>query len=93
MKLVVMKFGGSSVATADLIRRAAGRAIRAKLAGNHVAVVVSARGDTTDDLIGGLSKAPAICLVNKDVSTIGEEPGDEFRLVFDNVPVPVLTLP
>ena len=51
MGTVVMKFGGSSVATADLIRRAAGRAIRAKLAGNHVAVGVSARGDTTDELI------------------------------------------
>jgi aspartate kinase len=51
MKTVVMKFGGSSVASADLIRRAAHRAIRAKAAGDNVAVVVSARGDTTDDLI------------------------------------------
>jgi len=51
MAIVVQKFGGTSVATADLIRRAAGRAIRAKQAGNSVAVVVSARGQTTDELL------------------------------------------
>jgi len=49
--LVVQKFGGTSVATADRIMAAARRAIRAKQAGNQVVVVVSARGDTTDDLI------------------------------------------
>jgi aspartate kinase len=49
--LVVQKFGGSSVATAERIKAAARRAIRAKKAGNSVVVVVSARGDTTDDLI------------------------------------------
>jgi len=47
----VQKFGGSSVATAERIMAAARRAIRAKQAGNEVIVVVSARGDTTDDLI------------------------------------------
>ena len=51
MGILVQKFGGTSVATADLVRRAAARAIRAREAGNHVAVVVSARGDTTDDLL------------------------------------------
>lgn len=51
MPLVVQKFGGSSVATAERIMAAARRAIRAKQAGNQVVVVVSARGDTTDDLI------------------------------------------
>jgi aspartate kinase len=49
--LVVQKFGGSSVATAERITAAARRAIRAKQAGNQVIVVVSARGDTTDELI------------------------------------------
>src|SRR5207244_1977061 len=44
-------FGGSSVATAERIMRAARRAIRARQAGNQVIVVVSARGDTTDELI------------------------------------------
>ena len=51
MSVVVQKFGGSSVANAERIMRAARRAIRAKQAGNQVVVVVSARGDTTDDLI------------------------------------------
>ncbi len=51
MPLVVQKFGGSSVATAERIMAAARRAIRAKQAGNQVMVVVSARGDTTDELI------------------------------------------
>jgi aspartate kinase len=51
VSLIVQKFGGSSVATAERIMRAARRAIRARQAGNHVIVVVSARGDTTDELI------------------------------------------
>jgi aspartate kinase len=51
LRLVVQKFGGSSVATAEKIMAAARRAIRAKKAGNQVIVVVSARGDTTDELI------------------------------------------
>src|SRR5262249_9312307 len=49
--VLVQKFGGTSVATAERIKAAARRAIKAKQAGNQVVVVVSARGDTTDDLI------------------------------------------
>src|SRR5689334_8844242 len=51
MGLIVQKFGGTSVADAEKIHRAARRAIAAKEAGNEVVVVVSAMGDTTDDLI------------------------------------------
>src|SRR5713101_975636 len=51
LSLVVQKFGGTSVATAERIMAAARRAIRAKHAGHQVVVVVSARGDTTDELI------------------------------------------
>lgn len=51
MSLIVQKFGGSSVATAERIMAAARRAIRARQEGNQVIVVVSARGDTTDELI------------------------------------------
>jgi aspartate kinase len=47
----VQKFGGSSVANAERIMAAARRAIRARQAGQQVIVVVSARGDTTDELI------------------------------------------
>ncbi|MBJ7304038.1 MAG: aspartate kinase, partial [Gemmataceae bacterium] len=51
MSLVVQKFGGSSVANAQRVMAAARKAIRTKHAGNQVIVVVSARGDTTDELI------------------------------------------
>lgn len=49
--LIVQKFGGSSVADADRIRHVAERIVRTRNAGNEVVVVVSAMGDTTDDLI------------------------------------------
>jgi aspartate kinase len=48
--LVVQKYGGSSVADADGIKRVAKRIVDTKRAGNDVVVVVSAMGDTTDDL-------------------------------------------
>jgi aspartate kinase len=51
MGLIVQKFGGTSVADAERIHRAAKRAIAAKEKGNQVVVVVSAMGDATDDLI------------------------------------------
>ena len=51
MALIVQKFGGSSVADPESIKRVARRIIETKNAGNDVAVVVSAMGDTTDDLI------------------------------------------
>jgi len=49
--LVVQKFGGSSVANPERITRVAKRVVETKRAGNNVIVVVSAMGDTTDDLI------------------------------------------
>jgi aspartate kinase len=51
MGIVVQKFGGTSVANAEKIHKAAAKAIAAKHAGHQVAVVVSAMGDSTDDLI------------------------------------------
>ncbi|MCL2334851.1 MAG: aspartate kinase [Endomicrobia bacterium] len=51
MGLVVMKFGGSSVADADKMKLVAGKIIAKKKEGNKVVVVVSAPGDTTDDLL------------------------------------------
>lgn len=51
MALLVMKFGGSSVADADAMRRVAQRVVSAHHAGDRVAVVVSAMGDTTDELL------------------------------------------
>jgi aspartate kinase len=51
MGIVVQKFGGTSVANAERIHKAAQKVIAAKKAGNHVVVVVSAMGHTTDELI------------------------------------------
>ncbi|HEX6469124.1 MAG TPA: aspartate kinase [Streptosporangiaceae bacterium] len=51
MALVVQKYGGSSVADASCIKRVAQRIVATKKAGNDVVVVVSAMGDTTDELI------------------------------------------
>jgi len=52
MAIVVQKYGGSSVANADKIRNVARRIAEAHKKGNKVVAVVSALGDTTDDLIG-----------------------------------------
>ena len=54
--VIVMKFGGTSVGDADRINRVATRVIQAKNSGKKVVVVVSAMGDTTDDLIELASK-------------------------------------
>ena len=51
MGLVVQKYGGSSVADAEGIKRVARRIVDTKAAGHEVVVVVSAMGDTTDELI------------------------------------------
>ena len=52
MALVVQKFGGTSLADADRIRHVAERVSENHTAGNRVVVVVSAMGETTDELIG-----------------------------------------
>ncbi|MBQ9097514.1 MAG: aspartate kinase [Clostridia bacterium] len=51
MSLIVQKFGGSSVADAEKLFNVAGRITDTYKEGNSVVVVVSAQGDTTDDLI------------------------------------------
>ncbi|MGJ6965426.1 aspartate kinase [Streptosporangium sp. G11] len=51
MALVVQKYGGSSVADASCIKRVAQRIVATKKAGNDVVVIVSAMGDTTDELL------------------------------------------
>ena len=51
VQLVVQKFGGSSLAEADRIRRVAARIARARAGGADLVVVVSAMGDTTDELL------------------------------------------
>jgi aspartate kinase len=51
VSLVVQKYGGSSVTDAESIKRVARRIVETRKAGNEVCVVVSAMGDTTDELL------------------------------------------
>ena len=51
MSIVVQKYGGSSVADVNKLRQVAERVMRTRLAGHDVVVVVSAMGDTTDELL------------------------------------------
>jgi len=51
MSVIVQKYGGSSVADVDRLRRVAARVMRTRRLGHDVVVVVSAMGDTTDDLV------------------------------------------
>ena len=69
--LVVQKFGGSSVANAERVFNVAKRIADTYKQGNEVVVVLSAQGDTTDDLI---AKAKEISPnPNKRVLTICED--------------------
>jgi aspartate kinase len=63
MALIVQKYGGSSVADAEMIRNVARRVAKAKDEGNQVVVVISAMGHTTDNLI-------------KLAYQVSEQPGD-----------------
>lgn len=61
MPLIVQKYGGSSLADAGRIKAVAARIVKAKRRGNQVVAVVSAMGDTTDDLVllaGQVTPAP-----------------------------------
>jgi aspartate kinase len=59
VSLIVQKYGGSSVADAESIKRVAKRIVETRKAGNEVVVVVSAMGDTTDELFDlALSVSP-----------------------------------
>ena len=59
MSLIVQKFGGSSVRDAERVMNVARRVIETYKAGNDVVVVVSAQGDTTDDLIAKANEIAA----------------------------------
>ena len=58
MALIVQKFGGSSVRDRDRIFNVARIVANTHKAGNDVVVVVSAQGDTTDDLINKAAESP-----------------------------------
>ena len=51
MSIIVQKYGGTSVEDAERVRAVAGRVLQAREAGHDVVVVVSAMGQTTDELL------------------------------------------
>ncbi len=59
MAVIVQKYGGSSVADVDKLRRVAERVMKTRAEGHDVVVVVSAMGDTTDDLLAMAKKVSA----------------------------------
>src|SRR6185312_4926484 len=73
--IVVMKFGGTSVAGAEQIKRAAGRIVAARERGKRVVAVLSARGKTTDELVMPLSTGERIsrALCAMAIHDIGHE--------------------
>jgi aspartate kinase len=92
MALVVQKYGGSSVADAEGIKRVAKRIVATKRAGNQVVVVVSAMGDTTDELIdlaNGVSPAPPGRELAMAIATLGMEArsftGSQAGVITDDV--------
>src|ERR1043165_523451 len=56
MAVIVQKYGGSSVADVEKLKRVADRVMRTRAMGHHVVVVVSAMGDTTDELLAMAKK-------------------------------------
>ncbi|MFD0586790.1 aspartate kinase [Paenibacillus sp. GCM10027627] len=75
MSLIVMKFGGSSVGTPERMQRVAKRILDRQQEGNDIVVVVSAMGDTTDDLIDqskGLNLNPPAREMDM-LMTVGEQ--------------------
>ncbi len=60
MSIVVQKYGGTSVADPDRIGAVADRVVRTRDEGHHVVVVVSAMGDTTDDLMAMAREITAV---------------------------------
>jgi len=89
MGLIVQKFGGTSVATAEKIHRAARRAITAKEKGNQVVVVVSAMGDTTDDLI---TLAKQVCAFDGKDNTPPKREMDQLLATGEQVTIALMAM-
>ena len=60
MPIIVQKYGGTSVATVERVQAVADRVVRAREEGNDVVVVVSAMGDTTDDLLAMANRVAVV---------------------------------
>src|SRR5688572_15629982 len=89
MGLIVQKFGGTSVADAERIHRAARRAVAAKEKGNQVVVVVSAMGDTTDDL---LDLAKQVCTYDGKESVPPKREMDQLLVTGEQVTIALMAM-
>ncbi|MFK0293920.1 aspartate kinase [Streptomyces sp. NPDC090442] len=91
----VMKFGGSSLADGTCLRRAAARVAAARTTGTQLAVVVSARGDTTDRLLGlaaDISARPGTREVDQLLATGETESAALFALALQELGIPATSL-
>ena len=70
MSMIVQKFGGSSVADAEGIKRVAQRIVDTQKAGNDVVVVVSAMGDTTDELLDLAAEVTATVTPSRELDML-----------------------
>ena len=89
MGLIVQKFGGTSVATPEKIHAAARKAIAQTEKGNQVVVVVSAMGDTTDDLIDIAKK---VCEYNGKVNPPPKREMDQLLVTGEQVTIALMAM-
>jgi len=95
MSVIVQKFGGTSVATAEKILAAAKRAVQAHQAGNQVVVVVSARGHKTDELIDlakEITDAPPARELDMLLSTGEQESVALMAMAVQKLGVPAISM-
>lgn len=95
MSLIVQKFGGSSLADRDKVLHAAKIIQRTYLAGNDAAVVVSAQGDTTDELLkraGKLTAAPDVRELDALLATGEQASAALLCLALREIGVPAVSL-
>src|SRR3954467_3839968 len=93
--LVVQKFGGSSLADADRIRRVARRIARERASGSQLVVVVSAMGDTTDELLGlaaAITDAPSERELDMLLATGEHQSATLVSMALQALGVPALSL-
>ncbi|MDR0381212.1 MAG: aspartate kinase [Oscillospiraceae bacterium] len=95
MSLIVQKFGGTSVADAECIRRVAGIVAKTYRAGHGVVVVLSAQGDTTDELIAKareVSRSPSPRELDMLLSTGEQISVALFAMAVETLGLPVVSL-
>jgi aspartate kinase len=89
MGLIVQKFGGTSVATAEKIHLACRRALAARQKGNHVVVVVSAMGHTTDELV---NLASQVCCFEGRTATPPKREMDQLLATGEQVTIALMAM-